>query len=83
MPVTPRRLLSGCLFVLVFLAGAAWGSGQHVAAQPVTPAILSGADIGFRMTARKGATPVGELVVRIDGAWQPVEFSGGLKLITK
>jgi hypothetical protein len=83
MPVTSRRLLSACFLVLVFVAGAAWGSGQHVAAQPVTPAILSGADSGFRMTARKGATPVGELVVRIDGAWQPVEFSRGPKLITK
>lgn len=34
---------------------------------------------GFRMTARKGGTPVGQLVVRVDGQWKEVEFSFGVR----
>jgi hypothetical protein len=45
--------------------------------------VLSGNDLGFRMTARKGDTPVGQLVVRVDGQWKEVEFSFGVKPLTK
>ena len=63
--------------------GAALAHDQTaVQAVPVPPTILSGADIGFRMTARKGATPVGQLVIRVDGEWREVEFSYGLKQLT-
>ena len=66
------------------LTGAAIARGQ-VAIQPspvFPPVVLSGADIGFRMTARKGNTPVGQLLVRVDGEWREVEFSYGLKPLT-
>ena len=39
-------------------------------------------DIGFRMTARKGATPVGQLIVKVDGEWREAEFSYGMKPLT-
>ena len=45
-----------------------------IAPRPVTPVVLAGPDIGFRMQAQKGGTPVGQLVVRIDGEWRAVEF---------
>jgi len=59
---------------LVFLALAAWSYGQAIGARPVTPVVLAGPDIGFRMQAQKGGTPVGQLVVRIEGEWRAVEF---------
>ena len=53
----------------------------------MTPVVLAGPDIGFRMQTQKGNTPVGQVVVRIDGEWRAVEFGqvslplgkGGLK----
>jgi hypothetical protein len=74
----------GALASASALAGAAVAYGQ-AAIQPtpvLPPVVLSGGDIGFRMTARKGATPVGQLVVRVDGEWREVEFSYGLKPLT-
>jgi hypothetical protein len=78
-----RRVFVACLLVLAFLAGTTWGSAQFVAAQPVAPTVLSGADIGFRMTAKKGDTPVGQLVVRVDGQWKEVEFPFGIRPLSQ
>jgi hypothetical protein len=83
MTLTLHRTLFAFLLVLAFLAGTTWGSAQFVSAQPVEPKVLSGSDIGFRMTARKGDTPVGQIVVRVDGQWKEVEYSFGLKPITE
>jgi hypothetical protein len=40
------------------------------------PIVLSGDDVGFRIEARKGTTPVGTLVVRVDGKWVAVQLGG-------
>ncbi|MGH9174571.1 MAG: hypothetical protein ACRD1H_09440 [Vicinamibacterales bacterium] len=78
------RLTVSLLVVLcAFFVGGAWVLGQAVQPQPVTPTVISGADIGFRMEGRKGATPTGKLVVRINGQWVEAELAGGVKLITK
>lgn len=77
-----RYLLAGCVLVVGLLASAK-AHEQSVAPRSLPPVVLSGADVGFRMTARRGDTPIGELVVRVDGAWQKVEFASGLKLATK
>ena len=82
MTFTFRPLLAVVIVMSVF-AGAAWGYSQSVAAQPVFPVVLSGSDIGFRMTARKGDTPVGQLVVRVNGEWKEVEFTYALKRVTQ
>jgi hypothetical protein len=77
--------------VALVSAGAAAGAAGAVVAhsqaaiQPVPvapPVILSGPDVGFRMTARKGATPVGQLIVKVDGEWREAEFSYGMKHLT-
>ena len=72
------RLTSRFAVVLVasaaLLVAAAWSYAQAIAPRPVTPVVLAGPDIGFRMQAQKGGTPVGQLVVRIDGEWRAVEF---------
>lgn len=78
-----RHLLAACLLGSGLFASAAWAYGQSVGPRPTPPVVLSGADVGFRMTGRRGETPIGELVVRVDGQWQKAEFASGLKLITK
>jgi hypothetical protein len=49
---------------------------QTVPVQP--PVVLSGSDVGFQLTGHAGTTPVGNLVVRVDGKWVPVQFEGGV-----
>jgi hypothetical protein len=62
------------------LAGGTWLSAQQPA-QPYQPApsdppnILSGPDIGFRVTGSNRGNPVGTLVIRTrSGDWVEVEF---------
>lgn len=52
--------------------------------QPVqNPVVLSGNDVGFRVEAYDGTTPVGKLVVKVDGQWVETRFSGpGFKRVT-
>jgi hypothetical protein len=65
----------------VFLAGllGGWASAQTFkATQPLdSPVVLSGPDVGFRVEARRGTTPVGRLMVRIDGQWREAESASG------
>jgi hypothetical protein len=42
-----------------------------------TPTVLSGGDIGFRVEALRGGSPIGRLVVRWNGQW--VEPTGGVR----
>jgi hypothetical protein len=73
--VLSTRPVAAVVFAVVLLALAAWSSAQvAIAPRPVTPVVLAGPDIGFRMQAQKGSTPVGQLVVRINGEWRAVEF---------
>jgi hypothetical protein len=41
----------------------------RVAAPDTKPTVIAGNDIGFRVDGYRGKTPVGTLVVRINGAW--------------
>jgi hypothetical protein len=84
MPHSIRRLVIAGLLVVAALAGSAVAYSQvSVRPVPVEPVVLSGSEVGFRMTARKGDTPVGQLVVRVDGQWREVEYSLAVKLLTK
>ena len=84
MPHPTRRLVMITLLAVAAMAGSAVAYSQvSVRPVPVEPVILSGSDLGFRMTARKRDTPVGQLVVRVDGEWKEVEFSFGVKPLTK
>jgi hypothetical protein len=83
MKLVPQRLLIGCVLLIALLAGLAWVYAQgRIAAQPVDPTVLSGADIGFRIHGRKGDAVVGEIVVRIDGEWKRAQFSYAVKPVT-
>ena len=46
------------------------------------PAVIAGNDIGFRVESHKGNTPVGRLVVRINGQWVEAQFSMVAKRVT-
>jgi hypothetical protein len=65
------------------LVGA--GAGVYAQARGVvtlpTPQVLSGSDVGFRVEGIMGDTPVGRLVVRVNGNWVPVMEAGGQALL--
>jgi hypothetical protein len=71
------------LWAASMVAAGAWAQAPAVPApssQP--PTVISGNDLGFRVDSRKGKTPVGTLVVRVDGQWVEVEFAVGMKRLT-
>ena len=70
------RLAMLAVFLAVLLGVAAWSRAQTaVMPRPVIPpVVLAGPDVGFQMTGLKGGTPVGQLVVRVNGEWKVVEF---------
>ena len=46
--------------------------------------VISGADLGFRVERQERGTPVGKLVVRVNGQWVEVSFAvGAARLSTK
>jgi hypothetical protein len=53
-------------------AAGGYALGLH-STQPKS--VFSGVDVGFRIEGRKGNTPVGRLVVRIDGQWVAVDVA--------
>lgn len=59
------------LWVLsLFVATAAVKAQVFEMPQPLPePRIVSGPDFGFRIEADQSGTPVGQLVVRVDGKW--------------
>ena len=74
------RLLGSVLLALcTFGVGATWGSAQATQPPNATPTVIAGNDLGFRIDSRKGATPVGTLVIRVNGRWVEPEFSTGVK----
>ena len=46
------------------------------------PTVIAGNDLGFRIDSRKGRTPIGRFVVRINGEWVEIEESFALKRLT-
>ena len=65
------------LIVLTLAAVGAWASAQVIPQKVVPPVVLAGPDVGFRIEAYKGTTPVGRIVVRIDGQWVEAQFPVG------
>jgi hypothetical protein len=47
-----------------------------------TPTVIAGNDLGFRVDRYNGSTPVGTLVVRVNGQWVEADFSVGLKRLS-
>ena len=76
------RLIVAGLWLLTLLGVAgATAASQRNAQPPREPEVITGAEIGFRVDRYNGGTPVGELVVRRNGTWVPVEFDARLKVM--
>jgi hypothetical protein len=86
----PRLIVSISVVVAVFLAGM-WAHAQTrrtitqsgtIIIAPPPSTIIAGADLGFRVEGHKGDTPLGRLVVRINGQWVEVEDAFVTKPLT-
>jgi len=65
------------VFVIVLIAfAAAWSYAQSLQVTPVTPTVLSGADFGFRVEGNRAGTPIGTLVIKMNGQWVEAEIGG-------
>jgi len=64
------------VFVVLILFAAAWGYAQTLQVTPVTPTVLSGPDFGFRVEGNRAGTPVGTLVIKMNGQWVEAEIGG-------
>jgi hypothetical protein len=74
------RLVMIPLLLGTLLTAGVWVRAQAV--RPQAPAVISGPDLGFRVDGHSGNTPIGVLVVRINGQWVEVESSVGVKRLT-
>ena len=63
---------------MFLLAAGAW---LHAQTQK-TPTVISGNDLGFRIDGRRGNTPTGTLVIKMNGQWVPVESVAAPKALT-
>ena len=76
MTSAARKCIVALGLILAVGVGAAGGYALGLqVTQPGTRTLFSGVDFGFRMEGRKGNTPVGRLVVRIDGQWVAVDVA--------
>ena len=72
------RLLVGIGILVIALVAAKSSAQVPIPGPvvPVTPTVISGNDIGFRVEGlRGGTTPVGRLVIRVNGQWVVPEVS--------
>jgi hypothetical protein len=77
-----KRTLALLVIALIAVTSV-WAAAQSIGSQKVDPPIiLSGSDVGFRVEAWRGSTPIGQLLVRIDGKWVEADFAGGPRRIT-
>ena len=73
MRLSAMRVLLAAICVALVGVGAV--ALAQVIPQPVTPTVLSGPDVGFRVEGMRGDTPVGTLVVKVNGRWVPVDLN--------
>ena len=69
------------LAALAFAGG--WASAQSRSVVPVTPTVLSGGNIGFRVEGYSGEVAVGKLVIQVNGKWIETDFSGAFRRATQ
>jgi hypothetical protein len=43
--------------------------------------VISGGDLGFRVERQERGTPVGKLVVRVNGQWVEAAFAAGISRV--
>jgi hypothetical protein len=70
-----KSIGAAVLAVLMIVAATAWVTAQALSFQPVPPKVMTGSDIGFRVEGLRGSTPVGTLVVKVNGEWVAAEVA--------
>ena len=80
------RLVGVALILGTTLAAGRWTQAQAMLPPPAQsqgqPTVISGNDLGFRVDGRKGDTPIGTLVARVNGQWVEVGFSVAISRLT-
>jgi hypothetical protein len=77
-----KSALIAVLWMASLVGVATFARGQAFAYRPLPePKILSGDDLGFRVTGMHGAVPAGVLVVRINGEWVEVTSAPGMPTV--
>jgi hypothetical protein len=61
--------------VAVIASAAVWVSAQVVRVEPVTPTVMAGPDVGFRVEGLRAGMPVGRVVLRINGQWVEADLA--------
>jgi hypothetical protein len=68
-------------FVLMWLASlAVIGAWAQAVPQP-DQKVISGGDLGFRVERTERGTPMGRLVVRVNGQWVEAGFVAGISRV--
>ena len=73
------RVVLGVMWVASLIAV---GVGAQTALQPEQK-VMSGGDLGFRVERLERGTPMGRLVVRVNGQWVEAGFSVGVVRATQ
>jgi hypothetical protein len=63
-----RYFLAGFVAAATLLAGVQT-TAQSVQVERVTPRVMTGSEVGFRVEGLRGGTPVGTIVVQVNGQW--------------
>ena len=71
-----RYLVATVSIVLILIAATAWATAQLVMVEPVTPTVMTGGDVGFRVEGLRAGQPVGTIVVKVNGQWVEAAFKG-------
>lgn len=76
MRLQARRvvLIVAAVAAVVSLAAGVAYAQRLFGTEPLTPTVMSGADVGFRVEGQRAGRPVGQLVIRVNGQWLEVEF---------
>ena len=65
--------------VVAFALGAGIASAQLLFTTPVTPHVVTGAELGFRVEGLRGNTPIGRVVVKVEGQWVEADFGSATR----
>ena len=89
--MTLRKLtVVGATWIVTMLMAGLWSHAQTPLPPPAQrfppttqpPTVISGNELGFRIENWKGSTPVGTLVVKVNGQWVAVDEPVGVKRLT-
>ena len=70
-----RYFAAGFVVAVVLSVATVWTTAQAVPVEKVTPRVITGADVGFRVEGLRGVNPVGTVVIRLNGEWVQAEVT--------